>query len=66
MALHLTVVGNVLGLRVCLFILLCPREFTWNSAAMALFVDRLWIVSTVMENRDFLFFVQNIHKSLTE
>jgi len=36
------------------------RQFTWNSAAMALFVDSLWS-NTIMENhREFLFFAQNI------
>ena len=51
------VVGNVFGLRVCLFFLLCPHEVGLECSRNGLFkIDCLCIISTVMENcRDFSF-----------
>jgi len=56
-ALHSPVVGNVFGLRVCLFFLLCPHEVGLECSRNGLFkIDSLRIISTVMEYcRDFSF-----------
>jgi len=51
------VVGNVSGLRVCLFFLLCPHEVGLECSCNGLFkIDGLWIIGTVVENcRNFPF-----------